>query len=301
VRSRVTSLLAQATGLAFLCAAPAAPGQNAEPEPTLLWPGGAPGAAGGEDVDKPALFLHAADPALATGTCVVICPGGGYGGLMMGYEGNDVARWFKGFGVSAAVLRYRLAPRYRDPAMLQDVRRAVRHLRANAPALGLAADRIGVMGFSAGGHLAASAGVHAEPGDPAVADPVERQSSRPDFLILAYPVISMRDGTTHRGSRDNLLGPNPAPEAIERMSLETRVTAETPPAFLIHTGEDKTVPVENSILFYSALRKAGVPAELHVFRSGPHGIGLDRFEATRSWPALLQSWMKHLGLLKKQG
>jgi len=218
---------------------------------------------------------------------------------MMSYEGNDVARWFNGFGVSAAVLRYRLAPRYHDPAMIQDVRRAVRHLRANADALGIAPDRIGVMGFSAGGHLAASSGVHFEAGDAKAADPVEQQSSRPDFLILAYPVISMKDGVTHGGSRNNLLGPDPGPEAIERMSLETRVTAETPPAFLFHTGEDAAVPVENSLLFYSALRKAGVPAELHAFRGGPHGVGLDRFEGTKSWPDLLNSWMDHLGLLKK--
>ena len=270
-----------------------------EPAPTLLWPDGAPGAVGTEEADKPALFLHPADPATATGACVVICPGGGYGGLMMSYEGNDVARWFNGFGVSAAVLRYRLAPRYRDPSMLQDVRRAVRHLRANADTLGLAPNRIGVMGFSAGGHLAASSGVHFEAGDPGSADPVERQSSRPDFLVLAYPVISMKDGVTHAGSRNNLLGPEATPDAIERMSLETRVTEETPPAFLFHTGEDAAVPVENSLLFYSALRKARVPAELHAFRAGPHGVGLDRFEATKAWPSLLKSWMEHLGLLKK--
>lgn len=217
---------------------------------------------------------------------------------MMSYEGNDVARWFNRFGVSAAVLRYRLAPRYHDPAMLQDVRRAVRHLRANAAALGISPKRIGVMGFSAGGHLAASSGVHFEAGQPEAEDPVDQQSSRPDFLILAYPVISMKDGTTHSGSRNNLLGANPTAEAIDRMSLETRVTAETPPTFLFHTGEDAAVPAENSLLFYSALRKAGVPGELHLFRAGPHGVGLDRFEDTKAWPDLLKSWMEHSGLLK---
>lgn len=271
-----------------------------EPEATLLWPDGAPGALGENDADKPALFFHAAPKETATGACVIVCPGGGYGGLMMSYEGHDAARWFNSIGVSSAVLRYRLGSNgYRHPTMMHDVQRAVRSLRANAGEYGIDPKRIGVMGFSAGGHLAGTAAVHFDAGKPDAEDPVERMSSRPDFAVLVYPVISMTDGVTHVGSRNNLLGPDPSAELIEKMSLETQVTKETPPTFLFHTGEDQAVPVENSLLFYSALRKAGVAGELHVYRSGSHGAGLDRNPTTKSWPSLLKDWMEHLGFLTK--
>ena len=270
-----------------------------EPAATLLWPEGAPGAKGETDADKPALFFHAAPKETANGACVLICPGGGYGALMMSYEGHDVARWFNSIGVSAAVLRSRLGPAYHHPAPMLDVQRAMRHLRAKAGEYGIDAKRIGVMGFSAGGHLAGTAAVHFDSGKPDAEDVVDKMSSRPDFAVLVYPVISMMDPTTHSGSRANLLGANPSPELMEKMSLEKQVTKETPPTFLLHTGEDTVVPAENSVGFYSAMRKAGAPAELHVYRAGQHGVGLDRNEATKSWPGLLVDWMGYMGILKK--
>jgi acetyl esterase/lipase len=270
-----------------------------EPAATLLWPEGAPGAKGETDADKPALFFHSAAKETANGACVLICPGGGYGALMMSYEGHDAARWFNSIGVSAAVLRSRLGPAYNHPAPMLDVQRAMRHLRAKAGEYGIDAKRIGVMGFSAGGHLAGTAAVHFDGGKQDAEDVIERVSSRPDFAVLVYPVISMMDQTTHSGSRTNLLGENPSAELLEKMSLERQVTKETPPTFLLHTGEDTVVPAENSVGFYSALRRAGVPAELHVYRAGNHGVGLDRNEATNSWPGLLADWMGYMGFLKK--
>jgi acetyl esterase/lipase len=274
---------------------------SAEPEAVLLWPTGAPGALGDTAKDKPALHIHRAGGETATGAAVVICPGGGYGAVMMSYEGHDVARWFNSFGVTAAVLEYRLGPRYRHPAPLQDVQRALRYLRSRAGDLGLRADRIGVLGFSAGGHLAASAATLFAPGVPDSADPIERVSSRPDFAVLAYPVITLEGAHAHAGSRTNLLGADAPQALISELSLQNRVTPQTPPVFLFHTGTDKAVPPENSLLFYGALRAAGVPAEVHIYREGPHGVGLDRHPATKSWPEEMRRWMEHLGLLERRG
>lgn len=270
---------------------------EAAPEPLPLWPDGAPGAVGDTPKDQPRIHLHRVDAATANGTAVIICPGGGYGGLAMSYEGHEVAAWFGSFGVTAAVLEYRTAQRYRHPAPLQDVQRAIRYVRSKATELGIDAQRVGVLGFSAGGHLAASAGTLFTPGDPSSTDPIETVSSRPDFMILAYPVITFTQPHGHQGSRRNLLGEPSDPKLVAQLSLESRVTAKTPPAFLFHTNADTGVVPENSILFYQALRHAGVPAELHIYREGWHGVGLDRFSSTAVWPEQARSWMYHLGLL----
>ncbi len=266
----------------------------------LLWPDGAPGAAGTEDIDKPSLSLYPAPPAKAVGTAVVIFPGGGYRNLAWDKEGDNMARWLNSFGVAGVVVKYRLGPRYHHPSQLDDGRRAVRWVRAHAAELGVSPNRIGVWGFSAGGHLASTVGTHFDAGNAAATDAIERQSSRPDFLILAYPVITMDLDFTHRGSRLNLLGENPDPKLVELLSNERQVNAQTPPTFLFHTSDDATVPVENSVRFYLALRKAGVPAEMHIYESGPHGVGLAQLDRVlSSWPDRLAEWLGTRGLLAR--
>jgi len=270
----------------------------AEPQTILLWPGGAPGAVGDEDADRPTLtvYLPPADRAVPTG--VVVCPGGGYVKLAMDHEGRQVAEWLNSLGVAAFVLKYRLGPRYRHPAPLQDAKRALRLVRSRASEFRIAPDRIGVWGFSAGGHLASTLATHFDAGDPAAADPVERVSCRPDFAILAYPVISFVTAHAHKGSRRNLLGDNPDPALVENLSNEKQVTARTPPTFLFHTNEDAGVPAENSVLFYLALRRAGVPAELHIYERGRHGVGLAPNDPVlSSWPQRLADWLRVRGLL----
>lgn len=270
----------------------------AEPQTILLWPGGAPGAVGTEEADRPSLTVHLPPAQRAAATGIVVCPGGGYAKLAMEHEGRQVAEWLNSLGVAAFVLKYRLGPRYRHPAPLQDAQRALRIVRSRAAEFGVAPDRIGVWGFSAGGHLAATLATHFDDGDPAAADPVERAGCRPDFLILAYPVISFTTEYRHEGSRRNLLGEDPDPALLESLSLEKQVRPGTPPAFLFHTDEDKSVPPENSVLFYLALRKAGVPAELHVYERGRHGVGLaPGHPVLSSWPARLADWLRMRGLL----
>jgi acetyl esterase/lipase len=184
---------------------------------------------------------------------------------------------------------------------MQDVQRAIRIVRSRAQEWGVAPDRIGVWGFSAGGHLASTAATHFDPGDPNAADPIDRVSCRPDFAILCYPVITLTEPYTHRGSRDNLLGPNPDPKLVELLSNERHVTDQTPPTFLFHTDADTGVPAENSLMFYQALRKAGVPAEMHIFQTGPHGVGLAQGDPALSvWPRLLENWLRDRGLLQKR-
>jgi len=268
-----------------------------------LWENDAPGqVAEGEDREsdplRPTLDVYLPPADKAVGTAVVICPGGGYGTVVMSYEGGEVGEFFVRHGVAAFVLRYRHAPRYRHPIPGQDVARAIRLVRFHAQRYGIQPDRIGVMGFSAGGHLAATAATQWDRGGASAADEIDRVSSRPDFAILCYPVISMDEQHTHGGSRRNLLGDDPPADLVRRMSLETQVNEETPPVFILQTNEDKAVPAENSLLFFLALRRAGVPAEMHLFGPGQHGIGLERGpESTRIWPRLLIAWMKHRTLL----
>jgi acetyl esterase/lipase len=270
--------------------------QNAR-RPELLWPAGAPGAQGNDDIDKPTLTPYLVPAGRGTGTAVVVCPGGGYMHLAMDHEGDQVARWLNSLGVSAFVLKYRLGPKYRHPVELGDAQRAIRTVRARAAEFRVMPDRIGIMGFSAGGHLASTAGTHFDAGKASAADPIDRMGSRPDFMILGYPVISFGP-YAHQGSMHALLGDNPDPKLVQNLSNELQVTAQTPPTFLFHTTEDRTVPVENSVLFYMALRKAGVPAEIHIYERGPHGVGLAATdEALATWPGRLADWLRGRGLL----
>lgn len=238
-----------------------------------LWPGDAPGALGKGTNDIPTLTAFLPDAGKASGAAIVICPGGGYGGLAP-HEGKGYALWFNDHGVTAFVLKYRLGSAgYRHPVMLQDAARAVRTVRARAEEWKLDPKRIGIIGSSAGGHLASTLVTHFDAGKADAPDPIERVSSRPDLGILCYPVISMGEHT-HQGSKNNLLGKDPSPELVRELSNELQVTKETPPCFIWHTSEDTAVPVENALLFAGALRKAGVPFDLHVYERGKHGMGL---------------------------
>ncbi len=265
------------------------------PVPMLLWAGGAPGAVGDADDDKPTItaYIPASNP---TKTAVVIAPGGGYQHLSMVKEGSDVAAWLNARGVAAFVLKYRLGMKYHNPIELGDAKRAIRTVRADAAKYGVAPDHIGMWGFSAGGHLTASAGTMFDAGSAAATDPIEQQSSRPDFLILSYPVITMEDPYVHKSSRTFLLGDTPTPTDMDAMSAELRVTAQTPPTFLFTTTDDRTVPALNSVMFYSALVKAGVPAEMHIFQHGAHGSGLAPTNPQlQPWTDLLIKWMRERG------
>jgi acetyl esterase/lipase len=286
--------------LGLLCAAAVA----AEPKVELLWPDGAPGAKGDAEGDKPTLTIYVPDQEKATGAAVVICPGGGYGHLATDHEGRQVAQWLNSFGVAGIMLTYRhhgSGAGYGYPAPQQDAQRAIRTVRSRAKDWGVDPNRIGILGFSAGGHLASSAATHFNESFYEPKDAIDRASCRPDFAILVYPVITMKDPFTHRGSRTNLLGTNPDQQLIEKMSNETQVTEQTPPTFLLSTWEDTAVPAENSLAFYEALRKAKVPAEIHVFLKGPHGFGLGRDRGPVSaWPELCRQWMQVSGFLGKE-
>ena len=270
------------------------------PAPMLLWPKGAPGALGVADEDKPSItvYLPAANP---TKTAVVIAPGGGYQHLSMVREGSDVAAWLNSHGIAAIQLRYRIGPKYHNPIELDDAQRAIRMVRAHAAEYGVATDRVGMWGFSAGGHLTATAGTHFDAGNAAAVDAIERESSRPDFLILAYPVITMEAPYVHTGSRMYLLGDAPAQADVDAMSAELHVTAQTPPTFLFSTTDDRTVPIMNSVMFYEALVKAGVPVEMHVFQHGGHGSGLAPANPQLSpWTEMLIKWMRERGYAAAQ-
>ena len=279
--------------------------KSTDPQPALpLWPGGAvPGALGTADKDVPTLTAFLPEPDKATGAAFVVCPGGGYAGLAADHEGVAYARWLNERGIAAFVLKYRLGPAgYRHPAMLQDVARALRLTRSKATEWKLDPHRIGVMGSSAGGHLAATILTHFDAGDAASPDPVERVSSRPDLGVLCYPVITMT-AATHGGSRQNLLGDNPSPDLVDELSAEKQVKPDTAPCFIFHTTEDTVVKVENALLFASALRARGVPFELHVYEKLNHGIGLGKGDAPgghHRWTADLQAWLGERGWLKNQ-
>jgi acetyl esterase/lipase len=270
------------------------------PKVELLWPKGAPGAVGTEPADKPSLTVYLPPSDKATGTAVVVCPGGGYGALADKHEGKDVAEFLNTLGVAAFVLKYRIAPRYKHPAPITDAQRAIRFVRAHAKDYGVKPDRIGIMGFSAGGHLASTAATHFDDGKADADDPIEKAGCRPDFAILCYPVITLEAPYAHVGSRNNLLGKEPDPKLVESLCNEKQVTAKTPPTFLFHTNEDNGVVPENSILFYMALRKAKVPAELHIYEKGKHGVGLAPGDPVLSgWSTCLAGWLKTRGLLTK--
>ena len=269
-----------------ICAAAQQTDLIGQPRTILLWENGAPGALGSDDSDKPSLTIYPVQGKNISGTSVIVFPGGGYGALAMNHEGRQVANWLNAVGITAFVLKYRLGPRYHHPIELGDAQRAIEIVRTRAAEFGVSPNRVGVMGFSAGGHLAATTGTHFD------------ANTRPDFLILGYPVISFSAPYTHKGSVRNLLGDHPDPKLLEDLSNELRVTAQTPPTFLFTTSADTGVPAENSIAFYLALHKAGVPAELHVFEKGPHGVGLDFGDpALGEWPMLLVNWLRGRSLL----
>jgi acetyl esterase/lipase len=256
--------------------------------PTIrLWEGAAPGALGNEDADIPTLTWYA--PAHATtDAAIIVAPGGSYRNLASNHEGRQVANFLNAAGMNAFVLKYRLGPRYHHPVELGDAQRAIALVRSRAHEFGVSPDRIGIMGFSAGGHLASSVSTHND------------AANRPDFAILVYPVISLTSSYTHQGSLHNLLGDTPDPALARELSSELQVTANTPPTFLFSTSADKTVPAENSVAYYLALHKAGVPAELHIFQNGPHGVGLTLADPALSvWPTLLLDWLRVRGLLSK--
>jgi acetyl esterase/lipase len=275
---------------------------QAQVDSLLLWPQGAPGATGIEEKDKPMLIRYPAPVAIATGAAVVVCPGGGYNMLAMDHEGHQIARWLNSFGVSAYILTYRLGRNgYQHPIPMNDGQRAIRTVRANAGAWGIDPQRIGVLGFSAGGHMASTLGTHFDAGLAGAADPVERMSSRPDFMVLLYPVISFTEDYQHRGSRISLLGEDADPDLLRLLSNEKQVTDDTPQTFLVHTTEDKVVPPENSIFFYLELKKRNIPAEMHIYEKGRHGLGLGApGTAFASWPERCEEWMLERGLLQPQ-
>ena len=288
----------------FLTLAIAAAALHAAPlAPLPLWPAGAPGAPGAlgdNDDDKPTLTAFLPAPEKATGAAIVVCPGGGYGGLAP-HEGAGYAEWLAEHGIAGIVLKYRLGSKgYRHPAMLNDAARAMRLTRSQAAAWKIDTKRVGIMGSSAGGHLASTLLTHSDAGKADATDPVERRSSRPDLGILCYAVISMGPNT-HNGSRKNLLGENPPPELVERLSNEKQVTRETPPCFIWHTWEDSAVKVENSLDFAAALRKNNVPFDLHIYQNGGHGMGLGGGRAggeRHPWAADCLFWLKAQGFAK---
>lgn len=267
------------------------PGFNGE-APVPLWSGEPPRFDSNREQEAPSLtpYLVAANRPYGA---VIVCPGGGYQGRAA-HEGEPVARWLNSAGISAFVLNYRYAP-YHHPVPLMDLQRAIRHVRHRAMEWTIDPNHIGVLGFSAGGHLASTAGTHFDNGKTGSDDPVERHSCRPDALVLCYPVISFGE-YRHDGSMRNLLGDSPEEALRQSLSNETQVTAETPPTFLWHTSDDEAVPVENSLLFARALRNAGVPFEMHIYPSGRHGLGLAEDDArVGAWPGTCASWLRDLG------
>jgi acetyl esterase/lipase len=290
-------LILRSIAVALLCVAIATI-SYAQQTSFPLWSNTAPGAQGNSPEDIPTLTPYLADKSSATGTAVVVCPGGSYQ-MLAEHEGRPVAQWLNTIGVTAFVLKYRLGPRYHHPVELGDAQRAIRTVRSRAREWGIDPNRIGILGFSAGGHLASTAATHFDSGDANARDAIDRASSRPDFAILVYPVITMGE-FAHQGSKNNLLGPNPSPQLVDLLSNEKQVTRDTPPTFLVHTADDTVVPVENSLMFASALRRSGVPFELHVFEHGPHGFGLAPNDPVLArWTQLCAAWLAKHGWAKQ--
>jgi acetyl esterase/lipase len=260
-----------------------------------LWPQGAPGAVGTEEQDKPHLEVFNA-PGDGPHTAVVVCPGGGYVHLAYDKEGTRIAEWLNLRGITAFVLTYRLYPRYRYPAPLLDGERSVRWVRSHAQQYKIAPDRIGMWGFSAGGHLVGMVGTHFDDGNPQAADPVDRVSDRPDFVVSAYGALSVQLGIAKPDDMKLLLGENAPQQLRDEVSPDLHVTSRTPPYFLYATTTDERVSVMSSVAFYTALERAGVPAELHIFQQGPHGTGLaEQYTALYIWPELLENWLRMNG------
>ena len=264
-----------------------------------LWKDGAPGALGSEPKDIPMAMVRLPESGSPT-AALVVCPGGGYGNLAMGHEGHEIAAWANDLGMAAIICDYRHRNKgYGHPAPMQDAMRAVRLTRAMAKEWNIDPNRVGIMGFSAGGHLVSTVLTQFDLGDANSTDPILKQSSRPDFGALCYPVILFGKPKSHKGSENNLLGKSPDPELLASLQNADRVTKDTPPTFLFHTMEDTAVPPENSLEFYSAMVKAGVPGELHIYEKGRHGVGLGKaIPATGDWSNALQRWLASRGIIE---
>ncbi len=282
------------------------PAGNTEEFPGIpLWPKGAPYAHGDTKTDQPFVDVYLPDEKLRNGAAVVVCPGGGYGGLALDHEGKQIAEFYNSFGVTAFVLHYRLGThQYHFPTQLADVQRAMRFARSQSQKYHIDPKRIGVMGFSAGGHLASMAATKFDEKAYDASDAIDKVSARPNFAVLCYPVISMNSEYTHKGSRKNLLGAEEAndPKAADHVSSDLNVTDQTPPTFLFHTNEDTAVPPENSIRFYLGLRQHKIPAELHLYQKGPHGVGLQAGDPILgTWGGHLNDWLRSNGFLTPEG
>lgn len=286
-------------------------GMAAAPQTIELWPEGVPGlkanAAPEKDdgngrftnIHHPSLVVYPPSAEKSVGTAVVFAPGGGYVRVAAGINGGEVVKWLNSLGVTVFLLKYRHAD-YGHPAPLQDALRAVRLVRSRSEEWGLKPDRVGMLGGSAGGHLTASAGTLFDASEGRTGAELDRVSGRPDFLVLVFPVITMQEPATHLISRRALLGNNPSEEQKHRLSVDEQVSRNTPPTFLVHSAEDTTVPVENSLLFYAAMRRAKAPIEMHLYPRGPHGSGMDpKLGPTAEWPRHCESWMRFNGWLPK--
>ena len=275
-----------------------------------VWPNGAPDSNGittpeelfegkrGRNVSEAEIYVYLPKIGVNTGAAVVICPGGGYGMEAMDHEGYDMADWLAKQGVAGIVLKYRL-PYGHDQIPLEDAQRAIRIVRQKAAEWGINLSKIGIAGSSAGGHLASTAGTKFDLGKPDSADPLEKYSCRPDFMLLLYPVITFNEQYGHMGSRTNLIGPGNKWDLVEKYSNELHVTAQTPPTFLVLADDDNAVPTQNSIEFYLALKKFDIPAEMHIFRDGGHGFGMNKTnKPVDQWPNLFISWLKAQGITK---
>jgi acetyl esterase/lipase len=272
-----------------------------EPITTPLWNGPAPQSLGNEPQDIPSITAYLPKNAKCSAPAIVICPGGGYNILMWDYEGSNEAQWFQERGIAGFVLKYRLpAKGYRHPVPLLDAQRAIRLIRHHATEWNIDASQVGIMGFSAGGHLAATATAHFDAGQQAAADPVDRESCRPDFAVLVYPVITMTEQFGDVGTRNNILGPNPDPSLVDHLSVEKQVTGKTPPTLLVHAADDGPVPIENSRLMLDALKEAGVLSMIHEYPTGGHGFGYfleQEKNKVEGWLDRAHAWLKKHGLV----
>lgn len=289
---KIATVLVVLTGLSISAARGAKPSVKTE----LLWPQGAPGAKGNDAKDKPTITIYLPAKEKSVGSGVVIFPGGGYRHVVIDHEGHQIARWLNELGIAGFVVDYRHGGRgYSHPAPIQDAQRAIRTVRNRSAEFGIEPNKTGIIGFSAGGHLASTAGTHFNERFYEPNDAIDRASARPDFMVLIYPVISMGP-FSHSGSRNALLGNAPSQEMIDKFSNEKQVDSNTPPTFLVHATDDKTVPPENSIYFYLACRKAHVPVEMHIWLNGGHGFGLGKpGEPVSRWPVLCADWLKKTG------
>ena len=277
--------------------------QRADSMTERLWADLPPGSTHRGDGDVPKLIITKVESESPT-AAVVILPGGGYNGHAMDHEGYQFAQWFKSLGVTSAICTYRLRGKgndgkgYGHPAPMMDAQRAIQTLRARSKELNIDPNRVGVIGFSAGGHLCSTVSTHFAAPDALSEDPVARVSSHPDFSILCYPVVAFGKSYTHKGSQRNLIGSNPSTELLESLSNERQVSKETPPTFLFHTAADTVVPPQNSIDYYLACLESGVPAEMHVFPKGRHGLGLaQKLPGAAQWPELCENWLRRLGVV----